>query len=150
MNSFFCEHLLGSFFKIRSSLIIKLLFCESCPTLSLCILSGRLLKSSWCLLHPHHGPWISSLAGACCVQSCHSSIVSIWISNVHSAFFWYYWVLLGCILVSNDLWLFSYYVQHAIFQSFFIFAQTILLPSVVQHFWIEVVSFQTFIEKSNA
>jgi hypothetical protein len=107
MNSFFCKHLLGSFFKIRSSFVIELLFCKSCPTLGLCILNGWLLKSSWCLLHTHHGSWVSSLACPCCIKSCHSSIVSIWISNVHSTFFWYYWVLLSCILVSNNFWLFS-------------------------------------------
>lgn len=125
-RSLFAEHLLGRLLEVRTTLVIELLLRVSCSSLGLCVLEWLLpivliLVGCWSLLHSHHGGVIG------CSALTTNSITD-------STFSWHNRVLLSVLLL--NLWLLSDNIKHTVLKCFFIFAQSILFPSVIEDLWV--------------
>lgn len=148
------EHLLGCLLEIGATFIIKLLFCVRRSSLRLSVLKRLrvlVLVRSRRLLHAHHGAGVSALPRVVAHRAhprVHSWIESLWSRGRDSAFTGHHWRLSHCSCL--NLWLFPYYVKHAVLECFFIFTKTVLLPGVVEDLDVEVVTFHALIEEADA
>lgn len=150
----FREHLLSRLFEIRATLVIKLLFCVRCSSLSLRVLqwlSILVLVSRRSLLYAHHSSGIANLIiviGHTTHTSVHSRIESLRTNGSNSTLSRNNRRLGSCCLL--HFWLLPNNIKHTIFEGLFIFTEPILLPGVIQQFDIEVVSLHTFVEQAHA